>query len=256
LTIEVSKILATDQLGRKILQRCNQRKPLGFIILTYPSRALEWLNLRNLFTACLKEFHYEHLVPAIDELMFAWRYHSNLSTVFYKPAVVFKNFAFLQLLDPVQECICLKSKRLSSFVDSRTKSEQTSFALAQVHVRTVDIKIIHHKRLREALAMELNHIPNRPTDIAVSVATALDGFCQCAHILGLDNGEFPLEAATEWVRTQCLEQLKIAQISLVFVLLKRTYYRISLCWMNYSGLHHISFVLAWTKLRIMHVLYA
>jgi len=74
----------------------------------------------------------------------------------------------------------------------------------------MDVKIIQHAGLREAISMGLNHIPLKPTDIAVSIATALDAFSQFTQILDLENSGLPLLEATEWIRNACLEQLKTA----------------------------------------------
>ena len=201
--------MSTDSLDRNILLKANLRKPTGFIILTYQCRALEWLNLRQLYAECLEMFGEGQSVPLIQNVMFAWKYLNSLSKVVYKPALVFRDFSFLHLLDETKTCLCLSAKRLHRFLDSKTKDEVSSFAREQVHVRTVDMNIVHHKGLREALAMGLNHIPVRPTsNFAVSIATALHGFEQLVTILSLENSGFPMQEACEWLRTKCLEQLK------------------------------------------------
>ena len=87
--------------------------------------------------------------------------------------------------------------------------EISSVVPTAVHVRTMDMNIIHYKRLRQALAMGLNHIPMKPTSLfATTIATILDGFQQVALILQLDQQEFPIESALAWLRNSCLEQLK------------------------------------------------
>jgi hypothetical protein len=208
---EITRILTTDQLGRSILLKSNPRKPVGFIILTYPSRAMEWLNLRTLFAECLSHFSLEQFVLHIEEVMIAWKYHNNMSMLLYRPALVFRDFAFLQLLDPTDECLCRKSKRLAKYLDVRTVEETSSFADAQVHVRTINTNIIHHKRLKQAVAMGLNHIPLKPTSkLDVSIAVAIDGFSQLSQILSLEKAGLNLDLANEWIRATCLEQLKVA----------------------------------------------
>ena len=187
----------------------NDKKPAGYIVLTYPCRALEWIHIRKTYAACLVEFGFEQLCPVLNEILFAWRYHANMARRFYRPALVFKQFSFLQLLDENQQCMCGKSKRFARFLDSKTMEEISSVVPAAVHVRTVDMNIIHHKRLRQALAMGLNHIPMKPTSLfATTIATILDGFQQVALILQLDQQEFPIESALAWLQNSCLEQLK------------------------------------------------
>ena len=193
-----------------MIQKHNERKPIGFIILTYPSRALEWISLRKVFAECLSKFDMEHMVPCIADIMFAWKYHDKLSSTFYKPAEVFKKFSFIHLLDEADQCACLQAKRLSRFLDEQTRNETSSYAAAQVHVRSVDINLIQHRDLRQAVSMGLNHIPLKPTSIAVSIATILDAFMQLIHILKLEQLGLPVSEAMEWLRTSCLEQLKSA----------------------------------------------
>jgi len=174
---------------------------------------MEWLDLRSLFTACLSKFGLEQLIPNVADVRFAWRYHRNLTAALYRPSEVFKKFSFAQLLDPCDDCACLKVQRFSKFLDSLTVNETSSYAKAQIHVRTMDVKIVQHTGLREAIGMGLNHIPLKPTDIAVSIATALDAFSQFTQILDLENSGLPLIEATEWIRTSCLERLKAASKS-------------------------------------------
>lgn len=203
-------MVTTDQLGRVMIQKFNARKPIGFIILTYPSRALEWICLRKVFAECLIKFDMEHMVPCIADVMFAWKYHDKLSSTFYRPSEVFKKFSFLHLLDENDHCACLHAKRLSRFLDPQTSNETSSFAAAQVHVRSVDINLIQHQELRKALSMGLNHIPLKPTCIAVSIACILDAFMQLVHILKLEQLGLPTRDASEWIRSTCLAQLKTA----------------------------------------------
>ena len=202
--------MAKDQLGRATIQKYNERKPIGFIILTYPSRALEWVSLRKIFAECLVKFDLEHMVPSIADVMFAWKYHDKLSSTFYRPSEVFKKFSFVHLLDDQDKCACLQAKRLSRFLDEQTAQETSSFAPAQRHVRSVDVDLIQHRELRKAVLMGLNHIPLRPTSIAVSIATILDAFMQLIRILKLEQMGLPIDEATEWIRASCLVQLKSA----------------------------------------------
>ena len=207
---EVRRFITTNQLGCVTIQKYNARKPIGFIILTYPSRALEWISLRKLFADCLIYFGMEHMVPCIADVMFAWKYHDKLSSTFYKPSEVFKKISFLHLLDETDHCACLHAKRLYNFLDVKTVQETSRVAVAQMHVRLVDINLIQHRELRKALAMGLNHIPLKLTYLAVTIATIMDAFLQLIQILKLDMLGLPVDEASEWVRAASLAQLKNA----------------------------------------------
>lgn len=197
--------------------RCNKRKTIGYIILTYPCRSIEWLHLRKLFAEVLIQFDHAHLVPLIEEVMFAWKYHAPLSTVLYKPSLVFKKISFLELLDSSGTCECLSIKRFAHFLDPRTLLETSSFANPQVHVRTVDTGIIQHLQLRSAVAKGLNHVPPRPTSkLSACMATVMEAFEQLVEILGLHSTDFPLEQATHWFWETTLSKLKQASHSNLF----------------------------------------
>ena len=162
-----------------------------------------------MYASCLAQFGCEQLSSMIDDVLIAWRYHHNLISTLYQPARVFKRFSILELLDAQHECACASSKRLAKFLDPQTLDEWSSFVPPAVHVRTVDVKIIHHKRLRDAVAMGLNHIPMKPTtSFAPYIATILDGFKQIVQILKLYNQNFPVDTTLNWLRDACLDQLK------------------------------------------------
>jgi len=130
-----------------VLQKHNTRKPSGYIIRTYLCCALDWIDLQKIFVSCLSRFELEYLIPDATKIMFAWKYHKNLSAILYKLAEVFKKISFLQLLDPHNECACLKVSRFSKFLDVQSKEETSCFAKAQVHVRTMDMRIVQHSGL-------------------------------------------------------------------------------------------------------------
>ena len=206
---EVVRTIIKDSLGRNILLKNTVKKPVGYVILLYPSRAMEWIHLRQMYASCLAQFGCEQMSTLIDDVLIAWRYHDNLTRTLYQPTRVFKQFSFLELLDEQHVCACVSSKRLAKFLDPRTIDERSSFARPTVHVRTVDVKIIHYKKLRDAVAMGLNHIPMKPTtSFAPCIATILDGFKQIMQILGLYNPNFPADIALAWLRNNYLDQLK------------------------------------------------
>lgn len=199
-----------DQLGRLLVRRCNQRKPIGYVILQYPCRAIEWLHFRKLFTSMLTEFHFEHLIPELQNIMFAWKYHDDLSMLLYKPSKVFKQFDFISLLDSSNLCACHTAKRFQRYIDPQTIEERSSFISADVHVRTTDVHIIQNLELRNAVGMGLNHIPVKPTSLSACLATTMDALSQIVTILNLEATNFPISEASEWLRSQCLLQLKVA----------------------------------------------
>jgi len=84
-----------------------------------------------------------------EEIRFAWRYYENLASSLYKPVEVFKRFSMDQLLDPQGDCVCLHANRFAKFLDARTKEETSRFTKVQIHVRTTNVEIIQHPKLRE-----------------------------------------------------------------------------------------------------------
>ena len=89
-------------------------------------------------------------------------------------------------------------------------SETSSFAHAGVHVRTMDLSIIQHHGLRDALIQGLNHIPLSPTKIGETIAIILDAFSQLVDILQLSILQFPIEEARNELQRRCLASLKSA----------------------------------------------
>jgi len=81
---------------------------------------MEWSNLRKIYTKCFIRFDLELLVSSIEDVIFIWKYHDNLASVFYKPSKVFKKSAFIHLLDSNNVCMCLQAKRFGKFLDSQT----------------------------------------------------------------------------------------------------------------------------------------
>jgi hypothetical protein len=209
----VDRILITDKYGRHKIHRTNKRSTLGFIKLRYASRALEWLNICKLFQDLLSFFHFSHLCSIVDDITFAWSYTDNLSTVFYKPSAIFKKFSFIDLLDQDNLCMCSSAKRLKSFCDPLTINETSSFVAPSMHVRTVDLSIIQHTGLRDALSQGLNHIPLRPTKIGEIIAIVMDAYSQLVDILQLTKLHFPVEEAQCYLHEQCLAILKTANQS-------------------------------------------
>jgi hypothetical protein len=202
--------LRTDTYGRRFLQRANQRICTGYIRISYGSRALEWINIRQLFHSVLCLFHFSHLCHILDGITFAWSYIETIMATLYKPASVFKKFSFVHLLDDTNKCACTHAKRLLGFCDPKTLSETSSFAQASTHVCTTDLRIIQHKQLRDALAYGLNHILLRPTNIAQTVRTVMNAFDQLVDILDLVHTEFQLLEARHYLHSTCLNTIKAA----------------------------------------------
>jgi hypothetical protein len=106
-----STTLLCDLLGRQVLCKNSKRpKPIGYIVLTYECRALEWLNFHRMFEEMLSAFNFENLKDEVQKVVFAWRYHKSISAVLYKLAAVFKKFSFLHLLDANETCVCNSAK--------------------------------------------------------------------------------------------------------------------------------------------------
>ena len=204
------RILRVDNYGRKKLQRVNQKHCSGYIRLLYCSRALEWINIRQIFHQVLCLFHLSHLSHILDNVTFAWSYHESLTATLYKPAAVFKKFAFVNLLDESKQCVCTQTKRLLRFCDPDTLGEVSTFSPTGVHVRTTDLRIVQHRQLRHALSQGLNHILLRPTEIAQTLRTILSAFDQMITILGLDLTDSLIMEARRYTQVTCLNTLKTA----------------------------------------------
>ena len=146
----------------------------------------------------------------LDNITFAWSYHESLLAALYKPAMVFKQISFVDLLDESLQCACNHAQRLKGFCDPQTLHEVTSFSQPGLHVRTIDLRIIQHRHLRHAVAQGLNHIPVRPTDIAEAVKTILNAFDQLVDILGIEYMDSSLLAARQYIHITCHDTLKAA----------------------------------------------
>jgi hypothetical protein len=145
--------------------------------------------------------------------VFDWSYLGNLSMILYQPASVFKKISFVHLLNELEPCVCNTATRLRRFCDSFTINEDSRFAKPSSHVRSMDLDIIQHPGLRDALRQGLNHIVLRPTNIGQAVATVLDAFEQLIPILHLDLLQFPILEARARLHNICLHALKVANRS-------------------------------------------
>ena len=155
-------------------------------------------------------FNFSFLIPELHDITYAWRYLDNVASILYKPAAVFKHFSFLDLFDMTKTCLCYTAKRLTKYLDPKTLVETSTFAPAAMHVRIANTNLVQHSRLRNAVAMGLNHIPLKPTMLSACVSIVLNAFEQISIILKLQPLGFPIETAVEWLQTTSLKQLKAA----------------------------------------------
>jgi hypothetical protein len=176
----------------------------GIVHVNYCSRALEWVNMKQLFSEVFNHFSVPHLIPLLLNIMFAWNFLPNVSRFCYKPAMVFKDFHVSSLMNDSYECICNSSKRLVQFLDPDTRNENNIDPRA--HVRTMDTNIIHHRELREAMALGLNHIPLKNTNIREAIQVIADTFGQVCQLLQVDE-YFNVEGASRMVRTMSRDKL-------------------------------------------------
>lgn len=153
-------------------------------------------------------FHFEHLCPLLVDVVFAWSYIGNIATVLYKPSAVFKHFSFVHLFDESNQCACNKYTRFRNFIDPLTVNEISNFTKPAMHIWTMDLSIIQHKDLRNAVAQGLNHIPWQPTNIAQAMAMVFDAYEQLIPILQLDTTKFPIQEARSRLHELCLDILK------------------------------------------------
>ena len=177
----------------------------GIIHVSYCSRALEWVNMKKMFSDVLNHFSIPHFIPALLNIMFAWSFLPNVSKFCYKPALVFKDFSVDSLMNGSCNCICASSKRLGQFVDPETIDDSDPRA----HVRTMDTKIIHHHGLREAIYLGLNHIPLRNTNIQEAIQVVENTFVQVCQLLKVE-GCLDVESASKLVRIMARDQMRSA----------------------------------------------
>jgi hypothetical protein len=173
---------------------------------------MDWLNLRQTFNEVLSHFELLDKV-SLELIAFSWSYDRNLTTKFYRPSAVFKNFSFINLLDENSNCVCSTAYRLLPFLDPTTATEITEGQPQSVHVRSMDLSIIQHPRLREALSMGLNHIPLRKTDYSKALEVTAHAFDQLYTILNLHEHGLVLDEAQSHLRGISLQKLQIASRS-------------------------------------------
>lgn len=123
----------------------------GIVHVNYCSRALEWVNMKQLFSEVFTQLSIPHIIPFLLNIMFAWNFLPNVSRVCYRPALVFKDFNVGAHMTGSYECMCNSSKRLIQFLDPDTIDDTNGDP--RMHVRTMDTTIIHHHGLREAVTL-------------------------------------------------------------------------------------------------------
>jgi hypothetical protein len=69
----------------------------------------------------------------------------------YKPSSVFKKNSFIHLLDDLIQCVRSTATRLRWFCDPLTVNEHSDFCKPGTHVHTMDLDVIQHPGLRQAL---------------------------------------------------------------------------------------------------------
>jgi hypothetical protein len=201
---ENNRVLSHNTLGRQFVAKVKKSECSGIIHVKYCSRALEWVNMKKLFSEVFTHFSIPHVILILLKLMFAWSFFPNVSRYCYKLATVFKEFDVSMLINGSYTCICNKAKRFHDFIDPETMDDNVANPIA--HVRTMDTHIIHHRGLREAIALGLNHIPLRNTNIQEAIQVVMDTFEQVCQVLGL-RGCLDISSATRMVRTKCKEIL-------------------------------------------------
>lgn len=206
------RILTKDTYGRTILQRVQKQHGIKYLSIRYCSRAMEWLDLRRTFKEVLSHFGILDQID-LDSLAFAWSYDRSIATRVYKPSQVFKHFSFVHLLDKHEKCMCNSFKRFESFLDPLTFVECDEFSHPVHHVRTIDLNIIQHPKLREAIGMGLNHIPLSPTDTSQALKVAIDAFQRMYSMFRLHEFALDMQVATMYFERVCCNRLSHASRS-------------------------------------------
>ena len=201
------RTLSRNTLGRNYVTRNKNMDRTGIVHINYCSRALEWVNMKKIFSEVFNHFSVPHFIPLLLNIMFAWSFLPNVSKFCYKPALVFKDFSVDLLMNGSYDCICNNSKRLKQFLDLDTIDIDGNDPRA--HVRTMDIKVIHNHSLREAITLGLNHIPLRNTNISETIQVVVDTFVQVCQLLKAE-GYLDVDNASKLVRVMTREKLLVA----------------------------------------------
>ena len=149
--------------------------------------------------------------PILESLLRCFITFERLKGVFTTNRVP-TNFSFIHLPDVQTQCACSTTTQLRRFCDLLLLNEHFDFAPG-AHVCTMDLDVVQHPRLRQALKQGLNHIVLRPTNIAEVVATALESFDQLVSILHLDSMDFLITEARSHLHIICLHTFKAANWS-------------------------------------------
>ena len=107
--------------------------------------------MKQLFSEVFTQFSTPHLIFVLLNIIFAWNFLPNISRFCYTYALVFKNFNGGSHITGLYECICNNSKRLIQFLDPDTADNTNGDP--NMHVRTMDIKIIYNNGLREVVTL-------------------------------------------------------------------------------------------------------
>ena len=198
-----------DAYGRLQLKRVSDKQGVRFVRVLYTSRAMEWLNLRNAFIQVLSHFELSEQL-SLDFIALSWTYRKNLSIELYQPSKVFKHFVFAELLDESLTCVCMSASRLKPFLDPLTMLEHSDFCKSTCHVRTMNLEIVQHPKLRTALQSGLNHIILRPTDFREAIDSAVNAFQQLFTILNMESFHVSYDDAVAFFRSHCLQALQNA----------------------------------------------
>ena len=201
----MSRSIAKDVLGKKILVKESKQQRIGFVHVLYPNRAMEWVSIRHMCKEALTRQGYEDLIMHLEYITFGWRYHEQFCSLVYRPARVFRDFVFDE--NTFQSpCPCNSHKRFIKFIDPNTAGMTPDMKIPSVtdmHVRTMDTMIIRDHTLRQNFICGLNHIPLRQTLLHEVVETVLDAWSQVYMILQID----PLEQIP-WIRNRTWQILK------------------------------------------------
>jgi hypothetical protein len=139
---DITRELTHDSYSKSKVQKTPTQRKSGFIKLTYGSRALEWLNIRQLLLDRLVFFEFSHLCPIVQDVVFAWSYLRNLSIIMYKPSSVFKKNSSIHLLDDQIQYVCSIATR--RFCNPLIVNEYSDFCKHGIHVHTMDLDVKQH----------------------------------------------------------------------------------------------------------------
>ena len=170
----------------------------------YVSRAIEWVKLPALFASAV-----ENTYGVVREVEFVYHNLPTIGSQIYAPKRVFTGFSVADLLSSCSTpCPCF-APYLDPFRDHRTLGEYDGgFPITTAHVRTMDLTVVSHNRLRREMAQGMNHVPLEPTTWEPLKGVITEAWVQVTQKVtdGSDTVTIDTASGLRWILVQAFEQ--------------------------------------------------